>query len=221
MKKKTLTSMAFIGMLALAGCGAADTASSQSSPSASATMSPSASTKAAQSQGALELTDGWVKAGNQGMTAAFGTLTNKSDKAVKLTGASTVATNVVQLHVTEMDPNTGATQMKEAKEGFTINPGESLKMEPGGAHIMLMNLQCSLKSGATLDITVEGEEGLSQAFTFEVRDYQGAQEKYAPGEEGSMEGMDHSSHGVHGDHHDHGKHSKAADDASMAPACAQ
>lgn len=198
---RAFAALASLSVLALSGCSAAE-----NTAASNATSSASASSTA---EGPLSISQPWIKAADNGMTAAFGTVTNNGDKPVKITGATTGISNDVQLHVTEIDPNTGTSQMKETKDGFTIEPGASHELAPGGDHIMLMNVDCSLKTGSTAEITVNLEDGSSQKFSFEVRDYQGAQEKYAPGESasanssdssgdaeqqmGDMEGMDHSS----------------------------
>lgn len=197
---RAFMTVASLSVLALSGCSAADQSTNAGDSSASVSAS---------SEGALSISQPWIKAAENGMTAAFGTVTNNSDQPVKITGATTDISDDVQLHVTEIDPNTGTSQMKEATDGFTIEPGASHELAPGGDHIMLMNVGCSLKTGNNAEITVKLEDGSSQTFTFEVRDYQGAQEKYAPGESasatatesaehsdqemGDMENMDHSS----------------------------
>lgn len=232
MKKLSFSACAAVTVLALAGCAASTTANSSST--ASSSSSASASTSAEAATGVLKLSDGWVKAADQGMTAAFGTVTNTGKEAVTITGASTSATEMTQLHVTEIDPTTGTSMMKETKEGFTVEPGATFAMEPGGSHVMMMDLTCSLSTGSTLDITLETTAG-EQTFTFEVRDYQGAQEEYAPGDEKSVAAMDasasaHDSHAGHNhDGHDHDghqhdshaghNHSMSTESASAAPAC--
>lgn len=55
---------------------------------------------------------------------------------------------------------------------------------------MLMELQCAVKSGTDLTVELGFDNGRTQQITVPVRDYAGAQEHYAPGE-------DHSGHGDH------------------------
>ena len=175
-----------LGLAAVTGCSAqqGDEASSsaQSSTSASASAAP------------LTLDNGWAKAADSGMTAAFGTLTNTSDKDVTLTGATALGTaESVQLHETVTDGSNGSSTMKEKDGGFTIPAGKSITLEPGGNHIMLMGLTCSLKAGADLTLQLRTDAG-TQDVTVPVRDYSGAKEEYAPGEGASGSADPHASH---------------------------
>ncbi|QRZ61306.1 copper chaperone PCu(A)C [Rothia sp. ZJ932] len=214
MNYRPLAAIVAFSFLALTGCSASDT------EAISKTTTDAASSTAVSAEAPLELADGWVKAADKGMTAAFGTLTNTSEETVTITGAASAATDTVQLHVTEIDPTTGTSTMKEAPEGFTIEPGESFTMEPGGSHIMFMDLGCSLPTGSTLDVAIETPES-SKNFTFAVRDYQGAQEEYAPGDEHSAAAMEHTAHGAHSADDEHEGHDHADHAAVELPICAQ
>ena len=187
-----------LGLAALTGCSAqgGDQAASDSGQS---TASQSAAA------GPLELSDGWAKAAPSGMTAVFGTVTNTSDQEVTLKGASAhgIAEDV-ELHETAMDASSGSTQMKEKDGGFTIAPGESVKLEPGANHIMLMGLTCSLQAGSDLNLQLETDGG-AQDVTVPVRDYSGAKESYAPAEDASGSSDEHDSH-EHGSDESHASH---------------
>lgn len=176
-----------IGLATLTGCSASG-GGAESPPSASQSASDAP----------LTLDNGWAKAADSGMTAAFGTLTNTSDKDVTVTGASADGTaGSVQLHETVTDSTSGSTTMRQKDGGFTIPAGKSTALEPGGNHIMLMDLTCSLKAGADLTLQLHSDAG-TKTVTVPVRDYSGAKEEYAPGEDASgssnsHEGMDMSS----------------------------
>lgn len=183
------------GALALAGCStASDTAAA-----------PPAGTPTAQQSLAVE--HPWVKANTTGgMTSAFATLVNDTEAPVVLTGTTTEdVAGSVELHETVLNPDTGATAMQVMAEPITIDPGESYMLEPGGDHIMLMDLQCGLYPGDKLDITLQFQDGAEQTLTAAIRDYAGAQEEYAPGEEPAQE--NHQEHGDAG----HATSSTAAD----------
>ncbi|WP_423446654.1 copper chaperone PCu(A)C [Kocuria sp. KSNUG] len=173
-----------LGLAALTGCSAqgGDQAASDSGQG-------SASQSAAA--GPLELSEGWAKAAPSGMTAVFGTVTNTSDQEVTLEGASADGiADDVELHETAMDASSGSTQMQEKDGGFTIAPGESVKLEPGANHIMLMGLTCSLQAGSDLTLQLETGSG-AQDVTVPVRDYSGAKENYAPAEDESGASHEH------------------------------
>ncbi|RLZ03971.1 hypothetical protein CWC38_02995 [Kocuria tytonicola] len=186
-----------LGLAALTGCSAQN---GEQASSGSAESSASRTT----ATGPLELSEGWAKAANSGMTGVFGTVKNTSDKDVTLTGADTHGiAESVQMHETAKDAQSGSTQMQEKKGGFTIPAGQSLTLEPGGNHIMLMGLTCSLQPGADLSLQLTTDAG-TQDVTVPVRDYSGAKENYAPGDGASGSSEEHASHGSSDEHASHG-----------------
>ena len=186
------------GLLLLSGCAVGQDALDGDSASSSASSS-------AEAQGGdqLSVEQPWIKAADSGMTAAFGQLRNDGDTAVTLTGASADGiAGEVELHETVADPETGATKMQALEDPIVIELGETVTLEPGGQHIMLMDLQCAPMAGTELSVQLQLEGGQEQSLRLPVRDYAGAKEEYAPGEEPtagespehadeSMEGMDH------------------------------
>ena len=136
----------------------------------------------------------WAKAGSE-MTGVFGTITNHSDEEFTLTGAVTDAAGLVELH--ETISQDGQMVMREVDDGFTIAPGASLVLEPGGNHIMLMEMPTELLPGDLFDVTLEfaSASGTTEtlAITADVRDIAGGTEEYA---------HDHS----HSHDHDHEEH---------------
>ena len=219
-KLVTFTCTAAAGMLLLSACGGGSTstgtsgsasASSSASSSASAGASAAGGQGASASSGTLKIEGAWVKASKGGMTGVFGKITNSGDKPVKITGASSTATDTVQLHTTTKGSD-GGTKMEQVHE-FTIEPGATLELKPGGDHIMLMDMGCSLAAGGATTVTVKTEDGASLEFKPVARDYQGAKEEYK-GEgsasataDASASGHDHShSHDGHDHSHSHGGH---------------
>lgn len=220
-KLVTFTCTAAAGVLLLSACGGGSTstgASGSASASSSASSSASAGASAAgggqgasASSGTLKIEGAWVKASKGGMTGVFGKITNSGDKPVKITSASSTATDTVQLHTTTKGSD-GGTKMEQVHE-FTIEPGATLELKPGGDHIMLMDMSCSLAAGGATTVTVKTEDGASLEFKPVARDYQGAKEEYK-GEgsasataDASASGHDHShSHGGHDHSHSHDGH---------------
>lgn len=167
--------------VALAGCG--------QSTAATSTATASSTTPAATTGPALSITDAWCKSapaptpGMEAMTGCFGTLTNSGSTAVNVTGGTSSAAAMVQLHVTVMKG--GVMTMSEAAGGFQIPPG-GFALAPGGNHIMLMNLTTPLVVGDQVEVTLTTDEG-EVPVSFTVRDFSGAKESYAP--ESSMDPM--------------------------------
>lgn len=187
--RRGITTLLAVGFAAtaLTGC-AAD--GNQASGESQAPAASSAEGNAATEQ-VVELNDGWAKAADSNMTSVFGSLKNTGDQPVTLEAIdATDVAGVAELHETVMNDQTGATEMKRVEGGFEIAPGETKTLEPGGDHMMLMELQCAVKSGTDLTVELEFNDDRTQQITVPVRDYAGAQEHYAPGEE-------HSGHGEH------------------------
>ncbi|MHA4949523.1 copper chaperone PCu(A)C [Micromonospora sp. SD19] len=154
-----------------AGCGSSDSPSTaQPGPSASASANPDA--------GVLGIRDPWVKAADKGMTAAFGTLVNDGDSDVTVTGATT-ALSSMELH--EMAMKDGTMVMRQKRGGIVIKAGSTHALEPGGDHLMLMNLSRPVRAGDELTFTLTFADGRTQQFRAVAKPFTGAQESYAPG----------------------------------------
>ena len=184
-------------------------------PLAACSSDPSAPSSGAASDGGgtsaegLTLVDPWVKAAEEGMTSAFGTLTNATGRALQLISASTPSAGMVELHET-MGDGSGGMSMQEKEGGFPIPDGGELVLEPGGDHLMLMDLSAPLRPGDEVELTLQCEDGTELVVTATVKDFAGAQEHYEPegsaGSGASDGGGEHDGHDADG-HGDHGGHS--------------
>ncbi|WP_435587750.1 copper chaperone PCu(A)C [Micromonospora aurantiaca (nom. illeg.)] len=176
--RRFLRQAALIGAAVLAAsvtaCGSSDTPSPATSPSAPA----SASAPANAAAGVLTIRDPWVKAADKGMTAAFATLANDGDTDVTITKA---ATEVSPMELHEMTMKDGKMVMQAKEGGIVIKARSSTTLEPGGDHLMLMNLAEPVKAGDELTFTLTFADGRTQTFTAVAKPFTGAQESYAPG----------------------------------------
>ncbi|NYH41776.1 hypothetical protein HNR22_001503 [Micromonospora jinlongensis] len=162
-----------------AGCGASDSSSAaQPSPSVSASANPDA--------GVIGIRDPWVKAADKGMTAAFGTLVNEGDSDVTLTSATT-SVSPMELH--EMAMKDGTMVMRQKQGGIVIKARGTHALEPGGDHLMLMNLTKPVQAGDEVTFTLTFADGRTQQFRAVAKPFTGAQESYAPGHGEPMPGM--------------------------------
>ncbi|MEV6519323.1 copper chaperone PCu(A)C [Micromonospora chalcea] len=177
--RRFLRPAALIGAAVLAAsvaaCGSAD-----ATPTATPTATPSASAPAPASAaaGVLTIRDPWVKAADKGMTAAFGTLVNDSDTDVTITG---VSTDVSRAELHEMAMKDGKMVMQAKQGGVVVKARSQAALEPGGDHLMLMDLTRPVRPGDQLDITLTFADGRTQTFTAVAKPFTGAQESYAPG----------------------------------------
>lgn len=95
--------------------------------------------------------DPWVRgvAPAQKSTGAFMQLRSVSDAA--LVGASTPAAKVVEIHQMRMD---GGVMRMSAVDKLALPAGTTVKLEPGGYHVMLMGLVAPLKDGDTVPLAL-------------------------------------------------------------------
>ena len=193
--------------LSLTACGAQDAQNAQKSAETSATTSAAeagAESGADQAgEGAVTLEGAWVKATDEDMTAIFGTLENPSDAAVTLESAEVDVDADAEMH--EVVQEAGSSVMKPVDGGLEIPADGELNLEPGGYHIMLVNLGEPITPGQDLKLTLHFSDGSESVTTVPARAFEGAQEEYHADDDD--EGMDHGdmNHGDmnHGDM-DHG-----------------
>ncbi|WP_311214606.1 MULTISPECIES: copper chaperone PCu(A)C [unclassified Arthrobacter] len=144
---------------------------------------PASSPAVSASQGApvLTVSEPWVKAADSGMSAAFGTIRNTTDKDVTVVSVSTPASPMAELHETIMGAN-GTMQMQAKQGGFTVPARGELTLEPGGNHIMLMGLSKPVLAGDEVSFELKTSDGGAVAFTAQGKDFTGANENYSSGE---------------------------------------
>lgn len=140
--------------------------------------SSSASTTASTSTSGVTASDAWVKTAPSGMTAAFVTLTNSTGTGEVVVSASSPASAVVQLHETVAQG--GRMVMQENKDGITVPAGGTVVLEPGGDHLMLMDVATPIKAGDVVPFTLTFASGATLTFSATAKDFSGAQESYQP-----------------------------------------
>ena len=138
------------------------------------------------------MTDPWVKAVDSGMTAAFGTLSNSSGGEVVLVSASTPASPAVQLH--EMAMKDGEMVMQEKADGIPVPAGGQAVLEPGGDHIMLMDVAAPIRPGDVVTLTLTFSDGSTTQVEAVAKEFTGADEDYDDGMD-DMDGMEPSPSG--------------------------
>ena len=57
-----------------------------------------------------------------------------------------------------MAMNNGVMTMRSLDKGLAIEPGKTVKLAPGGYHLMLMDLKSPLKQGDKVPLTLEFEK---------------------------------------------------------------
>jgi hypothetical protein len=191
------TALLGLALLPLAACSAAGSEGDSPDSASDGGGDPAGDSGAAGADASgtspLTVVDPWVKAAEEGMTSAFATITNTGETEVVLVSVTTPASEVVELHQTSTD-GSGGMSMEEKEGGFPIPPGEELLLEPGGDHIMLMDLAEPLLPGDEVELVLVLDDGTEHPVTATVKDFAGAQEEYGGVED------EHAGHGDHGDH---------------------
>jgi len=116
------------------------------------------------SQAQLEISDSWVRSsemsGSGGMTGMFMQISNPGSESITLVGGSSDA-GMVEIHETVMGDD--GMQMQEIDAGIEIAAGSSVILQPGGLHVMLMNLSEGVAAGdeITVDLEFDGHPNVS------------------------------------------------------------
>jgi periplasmic copper chaperone A len=136
--------------------------------------------------GDITVTDVWIRQPAEGQTtsAAYGTITNNGDADITLVGGSVPFGATVEIHETLMGDD-GTMQMEEREDGFVIAAGESFTLEPGGPHIMMLDIDPADFVGK-IDITMVFDDGTELTVTAPVRPLDGMD----MGDMGDMDDMD-------------------------------
>lgn len=110
----------------------------------------------------VEVSEAWVRATvpGQPVGAAYASITARA--AVRLTGVRAPVAKTVELH--EMKHEGGVMKMRSLKE-IRIAAGETVKLEPGGLHVMFFGLKGPLEAGGSVPLTFEFRGADGKPFT--------------------------------------------------------
>lgn len=121
----------------------------------------------------IKVENAWVRAPAPGQVVVGGFMNITSAKDAKLLSASSPVAGTTELH--EMSMKDGVMMMRPVP--FVALPeGQVVKLEPGGLHIMLIDLKKPLKAGDKVPFTLKIQAGKTQQsieVQAEVRDPMG------------------------------------------------
>lgn len=108
--------------------------------------------------GDLVITQAWSRATPGGAKVASGYLTieNRGSAPDRLIGSFGDVADKVELH--EMTMDHGVMTMRPLDKGLTVEPGKTVKLAPGGYHLMLVDIRKPLKRGDKVPVTLEFEK---------------------------------------------------------------
>lgn len=146
----------------------------------------------ATAAGTLAVEQPWIRAAPPGvpMLAGYADLHNGGDASLRITAVESAAFGSVSLHETTVVD--GVSRMRELP-GLTIDAGATVRLAPGGKHLMLMEPRKPIDARTPVGLSFVLEDGRRVDASFVVTDQ-------AP----TAAGHDHADH----DHaaHDHGAH---------------
>ena len=119
--------------------------------------------------GDLVITQAWSRATPGGAKIAGGYLTieNKGTAPDRLISGSGDVAGKVEIH--EMAMNNGVMTMRPLDKGLTIEPGKTVKLAPGGYHLMLMDLKQPFKQGDKVPVALEFEKAGKVTLSLDVQ----------------------------------------------------
>lgn len=144
--------------------------------------------------GDLVITQAWSRATPGGAKIAGGYLTieNKGGAPDRLIGGAGDIAGKVEVH--EMAVTNGVMTMRPLDKGLAIEPGKTVKLAPGGYHLMLMDLKGPLKQGDKVPFTLEFEKAGKVKLSLDVQgvgaqapsgaDHSGSHDKHTSGHSG-------------------------------------
>jgi copper(I)-binding protein len=119
--------------------------------------------------GDLVITQAWSRATPGGAKIGGGYLTieNKGAAPDRLIGVAGEVAGKIEVH--EMAMKDGVMTMRPLDKGLTIEPGKTVKLAPGGYHLMMFDLKSPLKQGDKVPVTLEFEKAGKVTVSLDVQ----------------------------------------------------
>jgi periplasmic copper chaperone A len=135
--------------------------------------------------GDLVISQAWTRATPNGAKIGGGYLTieNKGTAPDRLIGGIGDVAGKIEVH--EMSMDNGVMKMRALDKGLTIEPGKTVKLAPGGYHLMMFDLKQQLKQGDKVPVTLEFEKAGKVTVSLDVQ---------SVGAQAPSGGDDHSGH---------------------------
>ncbi len=163
-----------------------------------------ASIGAAHAQPQVTVQDAWVRATvpQQKATGAFMRL--KAGQDTRLVSVSTPVAPIAEVHEMKMVDNV---MKMRAVQGLDLPAGKGVDLQPGGYHVMLMDLPAPVRAGDVVPLTLvfEGKDGRRETVQVQAQARGMTNAAAAAGSAGAATPAGGTAAG-HGDHGDHGAH---------------
>jgi periplasmic copper chaperone A len=118
--------------------------------------------------GDIVVSAAWLRATPNGARVAGGymTITNNGREADRLVGGTLAQAGRLEIH--EMTMTDNVMRMRPLANGLVIKPGETIKLEPGGLHIMGLDLSAGYAQGQTIKGTLVFEKAGTMTVDYTV-----------------------------------------------------
>ena len=117
----------------------------------------------------IKVADAWARetVPGQSSTAAYMTIANTGTAGNRLVSVTASAPLSAMVHNTSSE--NGVSRMRPADSGVDVPAGSTVRLEPGGTHVMIMGIQSALKPGDTLKLRLRFEKSGERAVAVPVR----------------------------------------------------
>ena len=117
-------------------------------------------------QSAIEVSNAWARATIAAQKTSGFYLDIRSAAPARLVGVASPAAARVELHNMKME---GSVMKMSAVESIDLAAGQTVKLAPGGYHIMLIDLKQPLKAGDSVPVTLAVERADKTRATIETK----------------------------------------------------
>ncbi|MGB1286210.1 MAG: metal ABC transporter solute-binding protein, Zn/Mn family [Aggregatilineales bacterium] len=103
-------------------------------------------------------------------SAIYLSITNNTGSDDALVGVSSEFANLFEIHETTVEDDVA--MMREREGGIDVPAGETVTLQPGGLHIMVMNLQTDLTEGDRVEVMLEFASGTMLNVTVPIAEFE-------------------------------------------------
>lgn len=100
----------------------------------------------------IKVENAWMRATAPGQAVAGAFMEITCPVNAKLVGATSPAAGKLELHTMSMD--NGVMEMRQVP-AIDLPKGKTIKLAPGGLHVMLFDLKQPMKQGTTIPVTLD------------------------------------------------------------------
>ena len=115
----------------------------------------------------IDVKNAWVRATVQGQKATGAFMQITAPAATTLVSVSTPVAAVAEVHEMKMDGD--VMRMRPLTKGLELPAGKAVQLQPGGYHLMLMDLKLPLQKDTTIPITLTLQNSKGVQSTQELR----------------------------------------------------